>query len=97
MAHRTLLARRTPGQRQAELLAHDAGEETTHRMLLPSSRLHDRSDRRSTGPLEQPENRLLFGPAAASIRSSLSTFVSFPRALGWRDLRLPDCVAVRHL
>jgi putative ABC transport system substrate-binding protein len=34
------------------------------RVLLPSGRLHDRSDRCSLGLLEQPENRLLFDAAA---------------------------------
>src|SRR5215469_13516364 len=83
-------------QGQAELLTHDAGEETAHRVLLPSGRLHDRSDRCSLGLLEQPKNPLLFGPAASRTRGNLSTLCRLLRALGWRDLDLPGCAAVRH-
>src|SRR5262249_40442809 len=36
-------------ERETELLAHDAGEEATHGVLLPAGRLHDRRNCRSLG------------------------------------------------
>src|SRR5712671_2787739 len=46
-------------QRQAELLAHHAGEEAAHRVLLPAGRLHDGRDGRTLPALQHGDHRRL--------------------------------------
>jgi hypothetical protein len=57
-------------------------------VLLPAGRLHDGGDRGSFGLFEQPEDRLLFGPAADRTRDTLLRFCWLLRALGRRNLVL---------
>src|SRR5215467_8133479 len=50
---------------QLEALAHDAGKEAAHRVLLPAGCLHHRVNRRTCWQLEHRDNMGLFGARLA--------------------------------
>src|SRR5205814_1469886 len=58
-------------QRQSKLLAHDAREESAHRVLLPAGRLHNRLDSRSLGVTEHLNNASLLRVCPVAVRLPL--------------------------